>query len=193
VKVALDRIFGYDKFRNEIVWHYGSGGRARNFFPRKHDVILWYTRSRRWYFNGPAVAVPRDRCRECGTQRQKWNNLRRCVDENGRTFRTIKSAGKIYRYYDDEPTLPADVWLGINHLQQKDPERLGYPTQKPEALLQRIVLAASRPNDLVADFFCGSGTTLAVAQKLGRRWLGCDSAPAAVAVVCKRLEMIEAS
>src|SRR5205823_14526973 len=100
---------------------------------------------------------------------------------------TIRSAGRVYRYYDDEPTLPPDVWLDVNHLQQRDPERLGYPTQKPESLLRRIVAACSEPGQVEADFFCGSGTTLAAAERLGRRWLGVDRSPAAVAVAAARL------
>jgi DNA modification methylase len=79
------------------------------------------------------------------------------------------------------------VWLGINHLQQKDPERTGYFTQKPERLLRRIVSTHSSEGALVADFFCGSGTTLAVAEKLGRRWIGCDLGRWAIHVTRKRL------
>jgi site-specific DNA-methyltransferase (adenine-specific)/adenine-specific DNA-methyltransferase len=190
VKCELDRLFGYANFRNEIVWHYGSGGRAATAFPRKHDLILWYTRSGEWTFNSQAVGLPRSACPACGSPRAKWNHLRRQADADGRVYRTIKSAGKTYRYYDDEAVAPADVWLDINHLQQKDPERLGYPTQKPEALLRRLVAAASNAGDVVADFFCGSGTTLAVAQKLGRRWIGCDCSPAAVALTAERVRGI---
>ena len=131
--------------------------------------------------------MPRGVCPTCGAARDHWNHLRRHVDADGRVYRTIRSAGRVYRYYDDEPTLPPDVWLDVNHLQQRDPERLGYPTQKPEALLRRIVAACSEPGQVVADFFCGSGTTLAAAQRLGRRWLGVDCSPAAVAIAAARL------
>ncbi len=186
-KVMLDELFGESNFRNEIVWHYGSGGRAKTFFHRKHDVILWYSRSGRWRFYPEAVSVPRNQCPGCGQKREQWNHLKRHTDADGRVYRTIKSAGKVYRYYDDAPTVPADVWLDISHLQQKDPERLGYPTQKPEALLRRIVNACTKPGQVVADFFCGSGTTLAVAQDLDRRFVGCDASPDAVGLTRQRL------
>jgi len=187
-KVILDDIFGEPNFRNELIWHYGSGGRARRFFHRKHDVILWYSRTGRWRFFPDAVSVPRNLCPGCGAERDQWNHLKRHTDADGRVYRTIRSAGKVYRYYDDEPTVPADVWMDVSHLQQKDPERLGYPTQKPEALLRRIIAATTAPGDSVADFFCGSGTTLAVAQDLDRRFIGCDASPAAVALTKERLE-----
>jgi site-specific DNA-methyltransferase (adenine-specific)/adenine-specific DNA-methyltransferase len=190
VKCALDGIFGYARFRNQIVWHYASGGRATTSFSRKHDLILWYSRSDRWTFNPTAVGVPRGVCPTCGAARDHWNHLRRHVDADGRVYRTIRSAGRVYRYYDDEPTLPPDVWLDVNHLQQRDPERLSYPTQKPEALLLRIVAACSEPGQVVADFFCGSGTTLAAAQRLGRRWLGVDRSAAAVAIAAARLSRL---
>jgi site-specific DNA-methyltransferase (adenine-specific)/adenine-specific DNA-methyltransferase len=192
VKCALDEIFGYERFRNQIVWHYGSGGRPRTFFPRKHDLILWYTKSRRWTFNAEAVGVPRRACPACGGVRGRWNHLRRHVAADGRVYRTIRSAGRLYRYYDDELTLPPDVWLDLSHLQQRDSERLGYPTQKPEALLARIVGACSLPGQVVADFCCGSGTTLVVAERLGRRWIGCDVSPAAVAIAAQRLARLDA-
>ena len=100
--------------------------------------------------------------------------MKRGQDPDGRKFWSIKSAGKIYKYYDDEKITPTDVWTDISHLQQRDPQRVGYPTQKPEKLLERIIQASSGTGGLVADFFCGSGTTLAVAEKLDRRWIGCD-------------------
>ena len=152
IKVEMDKIFGYDRFINEIVWHYESGGRAARFYPRKHDSLLWYGKTGRTAFFPAAVTVPRGRCPGCGSQRRQWNHLKRNVDGEGRVYRTIKSAGKIYRYYDDQPTMPSDTWMGINHLQQKDPERVGYPTQKPERLLERVICGVTREGGLVADF-----------------------------------------
>jgi len=113
--------------------------------------------------------------------------MKQVVDEEGRVFWTIRSGGKEYRYYEDSKVYPSDVWDDISHLQQKDPERTGYDTQKPEALLERMILASSRPGDLVADFFAGSGTTLAVAERLGRRWIGVDQSIFALHTVRKRL------
>lgn len=179
LRILLDEIFGEDNFLNEIIWHYRSGGRSKRYFSRKHDNILFYRKSSEHYFNIDAVGVKRGN--------QKKNNMKREVDEDGRIFWSIKSAGKVYRYYEDSKVYPSDVWTDISHLHQRDPERTGYDTQKPEALLQRIILSSSRPGDYVGDFFAGSGTTLAVASKLNRRWIGIDSSPHSVHVCRKRL------
>ena len=187
IRLVLDEVFGSENFRNELIWHYHSGGIPQNFFPRKHDTLLWYSRNSDYCFNENGSQEPRNVCLECGSILTKWNNLKKETDDNGRVFRTIKSAGKIYKYYDDEPALVPDVWLGINHLQQKDPERSGYATQKPEALLERIINTLSNEGDLVADFFCGSGTTGAVAEKLGRRWIMADLGRFAIHTSRKRL------
>jgi len=187
LRLLLDEIFGPDKFRNEVIWHYHSGGISRSFFPRKHDNLIWFAKSEEYFFSPTGASVPRNVCQECGQKIEKWNNLKKETDSEGRVFRTIKSAGKVYTYYDDEPALVPDVWLGINHLQQKDPERTGFLTQKPEALLKRIIGSLSKEHSLVADFFCGSGTTLAVAEKMGRRWIGCDLGRWAIHTSRKRL------
>lgn len=91
IKVEMDKIFGYESFRNEIVWQYESGGRAANFYSRKHDVLLWYSRTANYAFDGDAVGIPRNVCQTCGMTLDKWNNLKRNVDEEGRIYRTIKS------------------------------------------------------------------------------------------------------
>jgi len=185
VKVVMDEVFGKERFLNEIIWYYQSGGIAKNFFPRKHEVLLIYSANLKIRLD--RIGTQRNRCEKCGQVLGKWNNLKKNIDGNGRIYRTIKSAGKIYKYYDDEIIPPTDVWLGINHLQQKDPERLDYPTQKPEALLERIILASSNPGDLVMDVFGGSGTTAAVAEKLGRRWIVCDFGKHAIYTMQKRM------
>lgn len=123
-------------FRNEIVWLYGLGGSSPTCYPKKHDTILWYTRSGAWFFDPPRV--PARSQRMAGMDKK-------CPD-----------------YWD------------IPSLNNMATERTGYPTQKPLALLDRIVRAHSRPGDLVADLCCGSGTTLVAAQRAGRRWIGCD-------------------
>ena len=183
IRLILDEIFGSNNFRNQIIWHYQSGGRQEKLFSRKHDDIFLYTKTQNWTFDVEAVGVPRGE--------RKRNHMKRGEDPDGRKFWSIKSAGKIYKYYDDEKITPADVWTDINHLQQRDPERVGYPTQKPEKLLDRISKASSKEGDLIADFFCGSGTTLAVAEKLGRRWIGCDLGRWGIHVTRKRLLGIE--
>ena len=188
LKAVLDAVFGQKNFVNELIWHYGSGGRAATFFPQKHDVLFWYAKKQKnRKFNADAIGIPRNECSLCGSALEKWNNLKKHVDEDGRTYRTIKSAGKIYRYYDDKPVLPTDVWLGINHLQQKDPERYGYPTQKPLRLYERIIRASSDEGDMVLDPFCGCATTAVAAERLDRRWAGIDIWESAHQAVIERL------
>jgi site-specific DNA-methyltransferase (adenine-specific)/adenine-specific DNA-methyltransferase len=187
VRQMMDEVFGANRLRNEIFWHYESGGRARKTYARKADVILWYSRSNTYTFRPERIGRPRNQCWKCGSELEKWNHMKRHTDKNGRTYRTIKSAGRTYRYYDDEPVPPSNVWLDIPHIHQKDPQRTGYPAQKPEALLNRIIAAHSDPGDVVCDFFCGCGTTLAAAHKAGRRWIGCDANPLAIHLTRKRL------
>lgn len=169
LRLMLDEIFGEQNFMNEIVWCYKSGGRATRYYPRKHDTILFYRKSAKVFFDISAVGRPRGP--------EKRNHMKRFIDEDGRICFTIRSAGKIYTYYEDTPVYPSDVWDDIEHLQQKDTERVGYATQKPEALLNRVILASSRPGDLICDLFSGSGTTAAAASKLGRRFLALDASP----------------
>jgi SAM-dependent methyltransferase len=109
-------------------------------------------------------------------------------DEQGRMFSRITSNGKEYRYYDDQPVYPGDVWTDISHLQQRDPERTGYATQKPLKLLERLLLPVTNPGDLVVDLCCGSGTTLEAAQMLECRYAGIDLNPEAIAVCQNRLQ-----
>jgi site-specific DNA-methyltransferase (adenine-specific) len=170
VKVLMDEIFGYNHFLNEIVWAYRTGGRGTRHFARKHDTILVYAREvGRHKFN---------------LQREgafRTDGLNR--DDTGRPYKNTR-AGRLY-FHPEGPAL-TDVW-DLPFLSTVSRERLGYPTQKPEALLERIIRASTDPGDLVADFFCGSGTTLVAAQRLGRRWIGADASPAAVALARKRL------
>jgi len=178
LRLMLDEIFGAQNFLNEIVWCYKSGGRSTRYYPRKHDTILFYRKSAKVYFNISAVGHPRGP--------EKRNHMRRTIDDEGRICFTIRSAGKIYTYFENTPMYPSDVWDDIEHLQQKDKERVGYATQKPEALLNRVILASSRPGDLVCDLFSGSGTTASAASKLGRRFLTLDASPAALYVLRAR-------
>ena len=186
IKIILDEIFGKSYMLNEIIWHYQSGGIPESCFARKHDTIYSYKNGNNHIFNVDGASFPRNVCQACGNTVDKWNNLKKEIDADGRIYRTIKSAGKIYKYYDDEPVLLPDVWFDISHIQQKDPQRTGYATQKPEALLERIIKASSNPGDLVCDFFGGSGTTAAVAERLGRRWITCDIGKPASLVMRKR-------
>ena len=166
VRILMDELFGEKNFLNEIIWVYQSGGRSVRHFSRKHDVILFYAKTREYDFNIDAVTtVP--------TQ-PRSNHMRRHVDPDGRVYRSIQANGKVYTYYDDAPIAPSDVWTDLSHLQQKDPERTGYDNQKPLSLLDRIVRCASREGDWVLDPFAGSGTTLEAALRAGRHFLGVD-------------------
>ena len=114
--------------------------------------------------------------------------MRKNVDAEGHITWSISSAGRLYTFHEDMIMTPADVWSDISHLHQKDPERNGYATQKPAALLERIILASSEENELVLDCFCGSGVTPAVTEQLGRRWIACDQSHLAIQLTQKRLQ-----
>ncbi len=167
IKVLLDDLFGYDNFQNEIVWCYKSGGASPGKrFSRKHDIILFYSKTDAYCFN---------KLREKSYNRQrkayKFKGVKEYQDEEGwYTMVGMK-----------------DYWE-INMVGRTSRERLDYPTQKPQALLERIVRASSRKGDVVLDAFCGCGTTLAAAQKLGRRWIGMDISPAACKLSAVRME-----
>ncbi len=170
VKVLLDTIFGVGNFLNEIVWSYRTGGQGRKWFARKHDTILLYAK----HAGTHTFNVQRD---------GEFRTLGMKHDEQGRPYKSTRK-GRLY-FHPDGPRL-TDVW-DLPFLSTVSKERNGYPTQKPEALLERIIQASSNAGDLVADFFCGSGTTLAVARRLGRRYLGCDINPAGIEIARKRV------
>ena len=174
-----DEVFGEEAFTNEIIWAYRSGGRSQKAFAKKHDTILMYRKTPGAYFDITAVGAPR------GPQRR--NHMKRGVDPDGRGFYSIRSGGREYKYYDDDPIYPTDVWDDIEHLHQRDPERTGFITQKPEALLKRMILSCSKEGDLIVDLFCGSGTTAAAAAACGRRYAVADKGATAIAVTRKRL------
>lgn len=162
VRMLLDDIFGADRFLNEIIWAYDYGGRARNRWPRKHDNILWYAKSGEWTF-----------------------------DRDGIDRLPYMAPGLVTAEKAAMGKLPTDVWW-MTIVPTSGRERTGYPTQKPLRLLERIVRASSRPGDLVADFFAGSGTCTVAAATLGRRYLAVDSNPEAVRICNERLAAIGA-
>ncbi|MEN9848974.1 MAG: hypothetical protein RL368_1714 [Pseudomonadota bacterium] len=184
LKLVIDAIFcsqGGD-YKNEIVWHYNTGGKGKTTFLRKHDVIFWYSKSKNYIFNRDLIAVPRT----VGTA-----HLRHGVDENGREYYedfSPRKSGKQYRWYVDNGLTPMDVWLDIQAINPAAKERLGYPTQKPESLLERIIQASSNEDDVILDAYCGCGTTVAVAQKLKRQWIGIDITFQSISLILKRLE-----
>ena len=169
-KIEMDKVFGYDSFVNEIIWHYTGGGRSKRYFSNKHDSLLWYSRSGKsgkFFFDVDAARVP-------------------YKDTSGYAKGGItSSSGKEYKP-NPKGTPVDDVW-DIPIINPLSPERIGYPTQKPEKLLNRIIATCSPEGGIVADFFCGGGTTAAVAQQLGRRWIACDQSRVAVAVTADRL------
>ncbi|MDP9237532.1 MAG: site-specific DNA-methyltransferase [Chloroflexota bacterium] len=185
IKTEMDKIFGHKNFRNEIAWCYNVGGKGTTRWARKHDTLLFYTRSDSYFFDGKAAGAKR----ETGT---KSTGGIIGANEQGRRYqdKLVKATGKYYRYYLDEPKIPEDWWTDINSLQSQSSERIGYPTQKPEALIERIIVASTRVGDLVADFFIGGGTTAVAAQKTGRRWLACDQSRVAVAITADRLARV---
>jgi adenine-specific DNA-methyltransferase len=171
LRLVLDEIFGVDNFLNEIVWHYTGGGRSTSYFSRKHDSIFWFSKTGQSTFNIDKVRIP-------------------YKETSGYAKGGIVAAsGKKYLPHPDGTPVD-DVW-DIPIINPLSNERLGYPTQKPEALLERIVGGLSNEGDLVADLFCGSGTTLAVAEKLGRRWIGADMGRYAIHTTRKRLLEID--
>ena len=180
----LDDVFGADRFLNEIAWHYFGFKRktARNF-PRKHDTVLVYANSEKYIWN-----VQYKPHRPEYVHRFK-------KDKDGRLYRDdVNPTGGGARtiYLDEVPGDIVDsVWDDIPPVNPMGSERWDFPTQKPEALLERIVKASSNKGSLTADFFCGSGTTLAVAEKLGRRWIGCDLGRWGIHVTRKRMLGIE--
>jgi len=178
LKLVLDQVFGPANFRNEIVWCYDTGGRSTTSFPKKHEIILWYGRTGKADFHYDNVALPRDP----STMHEKI-----MVDANGRPYQRNIKAGKEYRYYLDRGTLPNDWWSDLQALNPAAKERLGYPTQKPLVLLERIIKASSNEGDIVLDPFCGCGTALVAAQKLNRRWIGIDITHLAITLMRNRL------
>lgn len=184
-KVLADRVFGRGAFRGEIVWVPGNGGRRRSAPSVTHQTILIFARGREMIWNDSDPAL-RERYAETSLRMHFGN-----VDASGRRYRERHINGKTYRYYADEGRRLGSVWTDCPAMRANTPlirEATGYPTQKPESLLERILRAASTPTSRVLDPMCGSGTTLVVAERLGRRWAGVDQSPIAVQIARKRLK-----
>ena len=165
LRSLLDERFGPQRFLNEIIWYYYNKFQGNvNRFASNHDDILWYSKSDEYKFSALKEKRLEGKVKQI---RRKWDKAA------GRIVNVKGDDGKVVYQETDEKTVD-DVWR-ISMLQPADlTQNVGYPTQKPEAVLERIIKATSEPGDLVADFFCGSGTTMKVAEKLGRRWIGCD-------------------
>jgi site-specific DNA-methyltransferase (adenine-specific) len=163
-KVLCDNIFGSAHFQNELIWYYQTGGVSKDRFSRKHDTILLYSMADRFHFDGKSVAIPRTP-----------KAMKRAACPTGARIKITDT----HKNPDDVLLIPA-----LNPMAR---ERNGYPTQKPVALLETLVKALCPPRGTVADLFCGSGTTLVAAQRLDRKWFGCDTNPAAVRIARQRL------
>ena len=207
IKLVLDEVFGEENLVNEIIWHFRTyQGQAKNYFPRKHNIIYWYKNKIHPQFNlaysdNSADTVDFQRWKEyivngCEIRGNKYPAsdsrfmayYNRWVKENGKRPGRNDVILKIQGYVID------DVWTDIQALDPKDKdERVDYPTQKPEALLKRIIESLTNEGDIVMDFFAGSGTTLITAEKLGRRRIGCDIGKLSLYTTQKRLLEIENS
>jgi len=166
-RILLDEIFGSDRLLNEIIWTYHGPSPIRSAFNRKHDTILAYVKSDKYTFNADAI-------------RQPYN------PSTIQTFRASPKAG-FGKVPDLERGKVPEDWWYFPVVARLHKERTGYPTQKPEALLERIILASSNPGDLVADFFCGAGTAAVAAARLGRTFLAVDSSFRAMHATRRRL------
>ena len=201
LRLIIDEIFGSNNFQNEIIWGYKEAINSRKRWNRKHDNILFYSKSNDFVFNSDNVLTPHS---------DSTNKKYKYEDENGRyrlmgrgiVGSPIKSARDVapewektnpelvYRHYQKAGTLPID-WWDISALNQAAKERLGYPTQKPEVLMEKIILASSNEGDVIADFFVGSGTTASVAEKLNRKWIVSDIGKFSVHTTRKRMLSVQ--
>ncbi len=182
-KVVADRVFGRRAFRGEVIWVPGNGGRGRSGPSVTHQTILVYG-PKLMIYNASDPAL-----RESYAETSQRMHFRH-VDANGRRYRERHINGKTYRYYADVGRRLGSVWTDCPAMRANTPlikETTGYPTQKPEKLLERIIRAASHEGSRILDPMCGSGTTLAVAARLGRRWAGIDQSPAAIRITRQRL------
>ena len=178
LKMVMDEIFNEENFINEIIWAYQGTGAPSKGFKRKHDTLLYYGKSKEFYFNPEEAHEP---------MTEKTRAKFTMTDETGRKYKHYKHPdGSYHRQYLDEtrPMRIRDVWE-ISTIQSWK-EKVGYPTQKPEALLKQIIKASSKEGDLVLDPFCGCGTAAIVASKLNRRFIGIDIHPTAFEVIKNR-------
>ena len=165
IRLVLDELLGDRNFVNEIVWCYKSGGSGKKHFSRKHDTILVYSKSRKYY-----ISIPEEKSYNRGFKPYNFKGVREYCDENGwYTLVNMK-----------------DVW-NVDMVGRTSAERNGYATQKPMELMRRIIEAGSEEGDLIGDFFCGSGSFLEAAELSGRTWMGCDNEKLAVSLARKRL------
>lgn len=219
LRILCDTVFGENNFRNRICWkRTNAKGRSKKNFNINHDVILFYTKSseytfniqleeitipknakkdkKGWYVTQPLIVKKRsseDKTRIVEgreitlDEEQSWYATQDTINNYDGFYWTKRGLPRYKKYIKDGNPID-DIWDGI-YLHPSSNERLGYPTQKPEALLERIISTSSNKGDLVADFFCGCGTTLAVAERLGRQWIGCDISTTACRLIANRVKL----
>lgn len=177
----MDEVFGKNNLKNEIIWFYPSGGDKTKYFQRKHDVILYYSKTSNYYFDQNAAMVPY-------TEKQR-KRFKEYDEETQRYFYwNVNPRGERVKTYLKDGIIDYDVWnIGIDASKNK------YPTQKPEQLLKRIIETTTQKGDIVMDFFCGSGRTAEVAEKLGRKWITCDIGKLSFYTVQRRILKISES
>ena len=175
LKTTMDCVFGEDHFRNEIVWCYSTSGRPKRFFAKKHDILLFYSLGHGYWGN---FRIPVSEKYLDSHYQQK--------DENGNRCRIRYDHGRKRVYYPDQG-ITCNDWWNIPYVNSQAKERTGYPTQKPLALLERIIKASSKEGDTVLDPFCGCATTCVVAERLDRKWVGIDTSIKAFDLVRERL------
>lgn len=201
IKIRLDNLFAFNNFLSEIVWCYRERGIAKKYWNRKHDTIFAYAKKLGEHtFNWQEVLEPysEEYLKKFKYRDQKGRYQIRGKNINGSPVQradglTPETEAKYpeltYRQYMDQGMLPLDWWV-VPLLNKASHERLGYPTQKPLTLLEKIIKASSNEDDIVLDAFCGCGTTLVAAHKLGRRWMGMDISPTACRVMAVRLKKV---
>lgn len=198
LKLIMDAVFGVENYRNEIVWCYFIGGRiSKHHYGKRHDTLLFYSKSDDYTFNWDKILEP---WTEEGIAKFRYSDEHGKYRLMGRFIKDSPIKGHrdispdwekthpdlVYRHYLKEGKMAVDYW-NISPINQASKERLGYPTQKPEELLERIVTASSNEGDVVLDPFCGCGTAIAVAQRLNRKWIGIDITHLAITLMKHRL------
>ena len=174
VRLLLSEIFGSDHFVNELIWGYRRGSAVTRGFQNSHDSLYYFSKSKKYLWNDVY-----ERYADDGAHFTK-------EDERGR-YRWQYLRGKKYKLYEKNGTRAKDWWDDIPYINSMATERVRYPTQKPEQLLERIIRASSNEGDIVADFFAGAGTTCAVAEKLGRRWIAADCGKLSIYTIQRRM------
>ena len=209
VKVILDEIFGIERYNNAIVWKRGrmKGAKAvGNQYGRNHDTILFYSKTSNYIYDRQFIPYEAEYIKQRYTKDDKdgkgpytdqpigsrSKEAIALMKKEGRIFKTSGGTERIKFYLNEMPGIAMDdVWIDIDEVNSMAVENLQYPTQKPEPLLERIIKSSTKEGDLVADFFCGSGTTAGVAEKLGRRWIMSDIGRYAIHTARKRYLEIE--